>query len=186
MKNVIHILLLIIVSVRCPSAVVAHRGRTPARGSPSGKQPGSSLLYIASPSNVWTPRGRNDLRRRVTLSSGVRRTGRATIHALNPEKAELHPESLSNVEPTISDDRIDELKRKGFIQGDSRTWRNWHIVTQGMRILHALYILQASGTTLENGLFPSQSHATTLQSRMRCANRLSTGASCEAWYVHVY
>ncbi|KAK1937287.1 putative DNA-directed RNA polymerase, alpha subunit [Babesia divergens] len=122
MKNVIHILFLIIVSVRCPSAVVAHRGRTPARGSPSGKQPGSSLLYIASPSNVWTPRGRNELRRRVTLSSGVRRTERATIHALNPEKAELHPESLSNVEPTISDDRIDELKRKGFIQGDSRQW----------------------------------------------------------------
>ncbi|GIX65817.1 DNA-directed RNA polymerase, alpha subunit [Babesia caballi] len=65
------------------------------------------------------------------MSRSGRWTGRFLTRALNPEQAELHPESLSGVDPAIGEDRIDELRRKGVIEGDSRTWRNWHVVTQG-------------------------------------------------------
>ncbi|GFE55350.1 DNA-directed RNA alpha subunit [Babesia ovis] len=53
------------------------------------------------------------------------------LWALNPENAELHPEALSHVEPTISEEREAELKRLGIIEGNSKTWRNWHVMNQG-------------------------------------------------------
>ncbi|EDO05699.1 putative DNA-directed RNA polymerase alpha subunit [Babesia bovis T2Bo] len=57
--------------------------------------------------------------------------GQMSLKALNPENAELHPETLSHVESTISKEREAELRRLGIIEGDSNTWRNWHIMTQG-------------------------------------------------------
>lgn len=95
------------------------------------RERGSPLLYIESGRPSEGYEGCNNLRKRLSNSTGARRPHRVSIGALNTEKGELHPECLSNVEPTISEERIKELKSKGLIEGDAKTWRNWHILNQG-------------------------------------------------------
>uniref|UniRef100_A0A3B0MTC0 DNA-directed RNA polymerase alpha chain, putative n=1 Tax=Theileria annulata TaxID=5874 RepID=A0A3B0MTC0_THEAN len=61
---------------------------------------------------------------------GVRKTS-TVLTALNPENAELHPETLSRVESKLTPEELENLKKKGLIEGDPNTWRNWHIISKG-------------------------------------------------------
>ncbi|ORM40366.1 DNA-directed RNA polymerase subunit alpha [Babesia sp. Xinjiang] len=117
MKNVIYILISIGIFASDAVVAIALLRRRQWQGV-SSHLSNNQLLFIY-------PHG-ND------TSCGVNRRWKdSCLQALNPETAELHPEELSNVEPTISDERIAELKRLGVVEGDSKSWRNWHIVTKG-------------------------------------------------------
>lgn len=53
------------------------------------------------------------------------------LTALNPENAELHPAVLSPVESKLTPEELENLKKKGLIDGNTNTWRNWHIISKG-------------------------------------------------------
>ncbi|UKK00086.2 DNA-directed RNA polymerase subunit alpha [Theileria orientalis] len=85
-------------------------------------------LYITQP-NIAHEKPVNIRDRYVSTRETA---GRASIlSALNPKNAELHPESLSGVEPKITPEELEKLKKKGLLDGDVKCWRNWHIVTKG-------------------------------------------------------
>lgn len=85
-------------------------------------------LYITQP-NIAHEKPVNIRDRYVSTRETA---GRASIlSALNPKNAELHPESLSGVEPKITPEELEKLKKKGLLDGDAKSWRNWHIVTKG-------------------------------------------------------
>ncbi|GBE62134.1 DNA-directed RNA alpha subunit [Babesia ovata] len=130
MKNVGYILLVFISLAADRAGSIAVRDKSPC-AAPTSAFRLTPLLFIAghrrTPEACYTCRSQ----RLPIQLHGSRRARRLRIRALNPEKAELHPKSLSGVEPSISTERVDELKRKGVIEGESHTWRNWHVVTQG-------------------------------------------------------
>ncbi|KAK2197106.1 bifunctional DNA-directed RNA polymerase [Babesia duncani] len=83
-----------------------------------GPKPSNTVYHIPSISNYG-------------IQANKIKLHRFRIDGLNEEKAELHPDVLSNIESQIDEERLEELKKKGFIEGDSKTWRNWHILSQG-------------------------------------------------------
>lgn len=65
------------------------------------------------------------------------------LQSLNVCVGELDPPTLSPVQKLISPELEKELKQKGFFVGETNSWQNWHILTQGITT-----VIKASGRTL--------------------------------------